>query len=365
LDLVVIVHHSSFPKPDTMFYIHQTSCISSQQTFNSADINNLQELSGNMLKAIEPSYNGIPPGILRRMGKSVRMGVGTALSLLKDNTTIEGIIVGTANGGKEDCVKFLSQIIEYNEGLLTPINFVQSTPNASAAQIGLLTGNHGYNITHVHHGLAFEFSMIDADMMIMENPLNSYLLGAVDDISSYNYIFEEKSGSYKKEIITNKKLYETISPGSIAGEAASMFLVNGNATAAIAKVVAVNTLHHEDESIMSERLQEFIKKHLPADEKIDLLLTGENGDNRLLKYYAACESAMEEGVTVARFKHMSGEFPTATAMGLWLCCEILQKQYIPDHMIKKAADKTRYKNVLIYNNYKSIQHSFILIGRQQ
>ncbi len=345
-----------------MFYIHQSSCISPQQTFHDVDLNKLHEPADRKLLAIEPRYDGIPPGILRRMGKAVRMGVGAAMPLLQNNPTSDGIIVATVNGGKEDCVKFMNQIIDYNEGLLTPINFVQSTPNAVAAQIGLLTKNHGYNITHSQLGLAFEYAMIDAGMMINENPLSSFLLGAVDDISLFNYNIEEKSGCHKMETISNKNLYTTNSPGHIAGEAASMFLVNGNETGAIVKVQAVETLHTTDESIMKEKLFGFIKKYLPAGEKMDVLLTGENGDNRLLKYYSCCESLMDNDVTIARFKHMCGEYPTATSMGLWLCCDILQKQTIPEHMIKKAAVKTGYKNVLIYNNYNSIQHSFILVS---
>jgi Beta-ketoacyl synthase, N-terminal domain len=345
-----------------MFYIHQTSCISAQQTFKDVDINKLHESAENLLKAIEPFYDGIPPGVLRRMGKSVRMGVGTALSLLNDDTFIDGIIIGTANGGKEDCVKFLSQVIEYNEGLLSPISFVQSTPNAAAAQIGLLTSNHGYNITHVHHGLAFEFAMMDTDMMIFENPLSNYLLGAVDDISAYNYNFEQKSGCYKAEVVSNKVLYESDSPGSIAGEAGVVFFVNGTEAGCIAKLYAVDTLHHKDELVVQEKLFRFIKQYLPEGEKPDLLLTGENGDERLSKYYTACEAAMDDDVTVARFKHMSGEFPTATAMGLWICCNVLQSQSLPAHMIKKDTHHSHYKNILIYNNYKGIQHSFILVS---
>ena len=55
-------------------FIHYNNCISPQQTFGKADIGTLHENVGNKLKAIEPSYEGIPPGILRRMGKAVRMG---------------------------------------------------------------------------------------------------------------------------------------------------------------------------------------------------------------------------------------------------------------------------------------------------
>ena len=66
----------------------------------------------------------------------------------------------------EDCIKFLNQIIDYEEGLLTPGNFVQSTPNAIAAQLGLMTANKGYNITHVHRGLSFENALLDTILML-------------------------------------------------------------------------------------------------------------------------------------------------------------------------------------------------------
>ncbi len=345
-----------------MFYIHQTSCISPQQTFGDVDIKTLQESTEKKLYVIEPGYEGIPPGILRRMSKAVRMGVGASLPLLQNNSQPDGIIIGTANGGKGDCVKFLNQVIEYDEGVLTPINFVQSTPNAIAAQISLLTGNKGYNTTHLQQGLAFEYAMIDADMMIKEYPENTYLLGASDDISLHNYYFEDKSHWYKKDDHSNKELFDINSPGSMAGEGAAMFFVNGNAEGAITKVLAVDTLQHEDEKLLKERLKNFIEKHLPPNETIDLLISGENGDSRLSKFYKTCETLIGEEAGIARFKHMSGEYPTATAMALWVCCEIIQKQVIPDHMIKKVGAKSSYKNVLIYNNYKGVQNSFMLVS---
>lgn len=345
-----------------MFYIHQYSCISPQQTFGKVDLEILHEPTDKQLKAIEPTYSEIPPGVLRRMGKAVRMGVGVALPLLQNNKIPDGIIMGTANGGKEDCVKFLNQIIDYEEGLLTPINFVQSTPNAVAAQISLLSKNHGYNITHLHLGLAFEYALLDADMFLTEMPSNNYLIGAVDDISTYNYYFEDKGGWYKKDAISNKNLYDTNTTGSIAGEAAVMFLTDGIKTDAIAKVIAVDTLHSKDEIAVQKKLNQFLKQYLPVAEKIDLLLSGENGDNRLEKYYSSAETIAGETATVARFKHICGEYPTASAMGLWLACYILQHQSIPSHMIKNLKDETSFKNILIYNNYKGIQHSFILVS---
>lgn len=345
-----------------MFYIHQNSCISPQQTFQQADISVLHDVNDKKLIAIEPSYESIPPGMLRRMGKAVRMGVGAALPLLQQSTIPDGIILATVNMGKEDCVHFLNQIIEYQEGMLTPLNFVQGTPNALAGQIGLMTKNHGYNITHLHLGLAFENALIDADMFISENSSKHYLVGAVDDIATYSYYFEDKAGWYKKAGISNMDLYTANTPGSIAGEAAVMFHIDGTAESAIAKVFAVETLHSNDEITMQEFLHHFLQKYLPAGEKIDLLLSGENGDSRLQKFFDMAEIVTGYDVPVARYKHMSGEFPTAAAMGLWIACTILQQQNIPEHMWKKRGNESVFKHILMYNNYKGIQHSFILVS---
>lgn len=345
-----------------MFYIHHTSCISPQPTFGNINIEQLNEAVNNKLQVIEPSYEGIPSGVLRRMGKAVRIGVGAALPVVQ-HAAADGIIIGTANGGMEDCIKFLNQIIQYEEGVLTPTNFVQSTPNAIAGQLGLLKNNKGYNITHVHRGLAFENAVIDAIMMLKENPAHQYLLGAVDEISSYNYNIEWLAGWYKKEAIEAKQLYESNTTASMAGEGAAMFLVNALKKNAIAQLQAIHTLHTADEAVITEQLKQFIHTHLPAGETIDLLLTGENGDKRLLKYYTGCEAVTGKRVATARFKHMTGEYASASAIAMWLACHIIQKQSIPLHMLKYASTPDSFRRILIYNNYKGLQHSFMLISK--
>ena len=346
-----------------MFYIHQTYCISPQKTFPQADLEILNQPFEKKLLAIEPAYDGIPPGILRRMGKAIRMGVGAAMPILKSNNSLNGIIIGTAKGGMEDCIKFLNQIVQYEEGLLAPGNFVQSTSNAIAAQLGLLSNNKSYNTTHVHRGLAFENAVIDAIMQLNEFPGNSYLLGGVDEISDFNYNIETLAGAYKNEFVSNDHLYDTDSPGSIAGEEAVMFLVNDKKETALAKLQAIQIFHSEDHDLVKNTLQQFIKTHLPAGETIDLLISGENGDNRTLKFYINCEELMNTNTAIARFKHLSGDVPTASAFSLWLACHVLQNNGLPAHMIKKPFTGSSCKNILLYNNYKGLQHSFMLIKK--
>ena len=344
-----------------MLYIHKSSCISPQQTFAGPAIEQLHDGTNNKMQVIEPEYTGIPTGILRRMGKAIRLGVGTAMPLIQGNEkNINGIIIGTANGGMEDCIKFLNQIIDYNEGMLTPTNFVQSTTNAIAAQIGLLSGNKGYNTTHVHRGLAFENALLDAIMQLEENAGSSFLVGGVDEISAYNYNIDYLDGWFKTETLAAKDLYTSASKGSLAGEGSAMFLVNGIQQNAIASVSGIQLLHTTDENLVAQQLENFLRQHVPAGETIDLLLSGEDGDARLLRYYNACEAVMDPATPIARFKHMTGEYATASAAALWLASYLLQSQSLPAHMLKSASAPAAIRRILIYNCHKLRQHSFIL-----
>lgn len=314
----------------------------------------------NKLEAIEPAYTGIPAGMLRRMGKAVRMGLGAALPLISDQP-LDGIIIGTANGGMEDCIKFLNQMVDYDEGLLTPGSFVQSTPNAVASQIGLLNKARGYNITHCHGGLSFENAMIDAGMMLAENPAATYLLGGFDEISTYNYNIDLLGGWYKKEGFTGD-LYQSDSPGSIAGEGVAMFTVGADKQGALAQVDAVHVFNTDSPQVVGERVYALLHQHLPAQDVPDLLLTGESGDNRSLPYYISCESSMPSQTSVARYKHFTGEFPTSMALALWLGTQALQAPGLPAHFFKKQGNGDPVRRILIYNNFKHVQHALVLLS---
>ena len=340
-----------------MLFIHDTSCISPQMSFGEADILHLQPDADGRLLAKEPEYKGIPPGVLRRMGKAVRMGVGAAIPLLQRAGIPEGIIIGTAIGGMEDCIKFLNQIIEYDEGILTPGNFVQSTTNAVTAQIGLINKNHGYNITHVHRGLAFEMALLDTMMMAREKPASWWLTGAVDEISSYNYNIERLGGWYKSVVVKNEGLYDSGTAGTLAGEGAAMFLLSGQKENAIAVVRNVETIHTDDVNVVNERWNKFSYEN-PAE----LIVSGENGDIRFISYYLNARKSAEQGADIIRFKHLSGEYPTAAAFALWLSCLIIKGQPVPDSLYVFPRKKKSYKSITIYNNYKGQQHSFINIS---
>jgi len=351
-----------FFKSLVVMYIHKTSCISAQNTFSDIDLETINQSENNVLKVREPKYEGIPAGILRRMGKAVRIGVGSALPLISSERKPDGIVIGTANGGMEDCIKFLNQIVQYEEGTLTPTNFVQSTPNAIAGQIGLISANHGYNITHVHRGLAFENALLDVKMLLLENPNAEYLLGGLDEISDYNYNIEYLAGWYKKEAASNIDLYSSQTIGSIAGEGSAMFIVNNNPSDAQANIVDLTSLHSDNIEDVKTWFIAFLEKNNVTVEDIAVLISGENGDVRLHDYYALIENILKSNSSIVHYKHFSGEYPTTTAFALWLAIQTSNIDSLPTHFIKQKANTTNKNLCLLYNTYKGSQHSLILVN---
>ena len=341
-------------------YIHQHTCISPQQKNGAVHPEEINITADGKLLATEPVLEGIPPAMLRRMSKAVRMGIGTGLPLLKNNAA-DGIIIGTANGGMEDCIKFLNQIIDYDEGLLTPANFVQSTPNAIAGQLSQITKNRSYNATHVHSGLAFENALLDAQMLIGEHPGKSYLVGGVDEISSYNYNIDCHAGWYSRTK-TNEHLYTDKTPATIAGEGAAMFIINANPVNALAQIKAVSIFHSTDPKTVADRFKNFIAEWVPVTDNT-IFLSGENGDFRQKPLYESCEEVFGSAIPVARFKHVTGEYPTASSFALWLACHALKEQSLPPHFYKNEHNLSQVDRIIIYNQYQGKQHSFIFVTR--
>jgi len=343
-----------------MFYIHTSSCISAQKAFIDPTETTLTESVDNKLYALDIHYDMIPPNVLRRLGKAVKMGIATGIQVVS-NKPVDGIVIGTANGGLEDCIKFLNQIIEFEEGRLTPTNFVQSTTNAIAGQISIMTANKGYNITHVHRELAFENALIDVEMLLQENPANNYLVGGVDEISEYNHTINTLAGYYKQEAISNKEVLESASQGSIAGEGAAMFVVNNTKEHAKAVVQAIKTIHSTDIHTIKKIAKDFLKEHLPAAESIDLVLLGQNGDSRLNSYYESFFNTLPANTHIGYYKHLTGEFSTATAIALWLATNLFSSNRLNELM--KISTSHTPTNILLYNTSKGNQHSLILISK--
>mgnify|MGYP000403911304 CR=1 FL=1 len=342
-------------------YILDLYCISPQKTFDGTFFNNkIEYFIGNKYYVIEPSYTDlIPKGLLRRMGKSVRIGVGAGIPLVERQKDIEGIIIGTATGGLDDCHKFLNQIVEYDEGTLTPTNFVQSTPNSIAGHLAMMSKNIGYNNTHMGMGTAFESVLLDAFLLFEDNEVSKLLIGNVEENSSHNFNVDAFAGHFKTEEIASSDLLSSNSEGTVCGEGAAMFVVSSNKENAICEIVDVHQFTSPLDEDIEKRALNFLEKNAIKAEEIDSLVLGFSGDSRTDFWYTNLMDSFSD-TSVYNYKNLVGEYPTAIAFATWLTANLLAGKPIPQEAIYKKGNGTP-KNVLIYNNYLGEQHGFILV----
>jgi hypothetical protein len=64
--------------------------------------------------------------------------------------------------------------------------------------------------------------------------------------------------------------------------------------------------------------------------------------------------------SVGVFKHLCGEYPTASAFALWLATRIIQENFMPEAIVVRNTNRP-LKRLLIYNPYFGTHHSLILL----
>lgn len=350
-------------------YIRGASIISSQHTFDTPDfLKEVIESESLYLNCIEPSYKDfLNPTMARRMARIVKMSIATSTTCLKEAgiEQPDAIITGTALGCLEDTEKFLLALIENDEQFLTPTSFIQSTHNTVGAQIALQLKCMNYNFTYVHKGFSFESALLDALMLIAEGEAQHVLVGGLDEMRDKYFRVCDRIGYWKKAPSATMQLIHSKTPGSIAGEGASFFVLSSEKNDInYAKLRAVRTIYKPEsqdsiENILTQLLKE--KNLTPVD--IDLVIYGINGDNRFDPIYYQLMNRYFTASTSAYFKHLSGEYQTVSGFALWAAAKAIKMQSLPKAMTIGVPKHTTIRNVIIYNTFLGSDHSVYLLSQ--
>ena len=346
-------------------FIKDMSCISTQETYNNTLFEKgVKVFDTPKLWAIEPEYKDIIPSkLLRRMSKLVRMSVGTGLPLIEKNKEIGGIIMSSSYGSVKHSLRFLKQIIDYDEGTLTPTDFVQSTPNCVAGVLALMGKITGYNTTHVNQGLSFESSLLDAILLLEEGKVNRLLLGGGEELSEENYNIDEQRGIFKEEAISTSELLQSKTKGTLPGEGVAMFVIDAIKNPdSISEIVDVDMICHVSKEEVAGKAKHFLAKNDLAPDDIDTVFMGRNGDIRTDIYYDYLRTELFNQQNIYVYKALTGEYYTASAFATWLAAKLLSGTQIPKECVWKQTSRSP-NNILLYNNYEGTQHSFILMRK--
>lgn len=346
-------------------YINGISAISAQDTFETDFLDTvILNQTENTLKAIEPDYKAfIPPVAIRRMAKGIKMGVATSAQALQKAglEQVDVIITGTGMGCSQDSEKFLKSILDNNEQFLTPTSFIQSTHNTVAAQIALRLSCKGYNFTYVNGAVSFESALLDGCMQITSEEAKSVLVGGIDEYAEHSYSLFKLIGLIKSEENKPFSVLNSNSKGAVFSEGATFFaLENIRKDSTYAEVVDVQIKNRIIEEQIPEFFDAFLSKNNLNPFEIDVVVLGNNGDIEFDTYFEKVSNHLPDSVQVY-YKHLSGEYNTASAFGLWVAANMLKKQQIPDVIRLNSVEKHQYKTILLYNQYRGLDHSLVVL----
>ena len=349
-------------------YINSIGSISAQKTFDNNDF--LEEITpyeDTVISAIEPNYKDfIPPAAARRMAKGIKMGVVASKIAMEeaDLTDIDAIITGTGMGCVRDSEKFVTAILDNNEQFLTPTSFIQSTHNTVAGQIALGIGCKGYNFTYVHSSISFESALIDALIQLEYREAENILVGGVDESGEHTNAIHKLIKHIKPEKVHSNKLLHSNTVGAVFGEGANFFVLSNNKQdSSYAQVLDVKTYNTLAKPELMAALKAFLKENKLSVTEIDVLISGNNGDIEYDDYYLELTNGPFKNTQQVYYKHLSGEFNTASAFGFWLGAKILKTRYIPSAIVLNTIRAQKIEIVLLYNQYRGKNHSFTLLRR--
>ncbi|WP_299887254.1 beta-ketoacyl synthase N-terminal-like domain-containing protein [uncultured Lacinutrix sp.] len=347
-------------------YINSVCAITPQKTFdNTQFLEELIEYDANVINVVNPVYKDfIPPAAARRMAKGIKMGVVASKLALKESglENVDAIITGTGMGCVRDSEKFVSAIIDNDEQFLTPTAFIQSTHNTVGGQIALELGCKGYNFTYVHSGISFESALLDAKMQLELDEAKAILVGGVDELGDHTVAIHKLVNHIKSENINSNALLESKTQGCVFGEGAGFFVLkNEKQESSYAEVVALNTYNTLDEESVNEEAIRFLEENNIEASSIDAIILGNNGDVNFDGYYNKLTSKTFKDIQQIYYKHISGEFNTASSFGLWLGARIIKSQILPEAVKLNITETSKFKTILLYNQYRGKNHSFTIL----
>ncbi|MBY0425336.1 MAG: beta-ketoacyl synthase chain length factor [Cytophagales bacterium] len=349
-------------------YINGLANISPQDTLSTDSfLENPTEYHSEFFLSKEPNYKDfIEPVQIRRMGRILKMGVSAAKVALNDGKIEmpDAIITGTGLGCMEDTEKFLTAIINDNEQYLTPTSFIQSTHNTVSGQIALLMHCNNYNSTYVHRGFSFESALMDGMLLLNEGEGENILVGGIDEHNQHFFSIKQKLGLWKSTGESNLQLFQSTSTGTISGEGAAFFVISTQKREnTYAKIDTLKTFYKpKTQEVVVEEIQQALHSANCTARDIDLVIWGYNGNAAEDSIYHDVKSALFHDTPSAAYKHLSGEYHTASAFALWLGAKILKTQQVPAVVRLDNRPIEKIKRILIYTHFQGTNHAATVLS---
>lgn len=343
-------------------YINGISSVSAQATFDETFLEgNVLAQTADYRKAIDPEYKQyLNPTASRRFSKLIKMSLVAAQKsiAMADDVMPEAIITGTGLGCLEDTEKFLRSLIENNESMLSPTAFIQSTHNTISGQIAMMITCYHPNYTYSNRYFSFESSLLDALLMIQDNSCKYVLVNAADEVIPPTHTILKRMHLWDRSecINGNNAFTVTIGEGVV-----SMMLSSEKTATSMAVIKAIKLIYIlPEEKTIEEQFVQFLQAASLTVADIDVLIVGMNGDASSDALYAPVCDLFSQSTQLV-YKHLFGEFFTASSFAYWLAAQVIHKKHIEPACILSDKGHPNPKRVVVYNQFRGKYHSFCLL----
>ena len=324
----------------------------------------------------------LPPERIKRMGRGQMMAIGAvkrAVDVCADPPArgrATAVSVGTAWAEEGDEITFLENLIERGEKGAKPAFFVNSVKNALASQLALTFGFQGENQTFAHDALSFESALWQGARLLGAGRARHAIVCGVDALAPFHEIHGHLAGWYGTEPARLAPLAGSAGPAdrkTLPGEGAAAFVLAppGTAERRLARLGGLRArgpLYRTPALSVGDELafleQALVDAQTRIDE-IDLVLVGANGDAALDALYAGVLGelrARSSGIAAGVYRHVTGDFATASALGFDLAVRAANRGSLPAEAHVALGPVRAIERVLLYHLTSTGYHSAIIVS---
>jgi 3-oxoacyl-(acyl-carrier-protein) synthase len=252
----------------------------------------------------------------RRLCRMAQMAIIAARrSHLPDPAQRLAVVMATGLGCLEEGAVFIENMIAKDERAPMPSRFPGSVHNAPAAQIAIDLGARAMNATPTAGEISFESALWMGVTQLVTDQADIALVGAVDELNKYPLSIGKRWGFW-----TDKTL-----PGE--GAMAASLARAETAASRLAGVTTVR-LGRYRRPFDAEREAAWIAESVDLA-AVDVVLSGAKGWPVLDAKYAAVVVALSKlvrrNLKHQTYKHLCGEFHSASAFGFSIAVELVRK----------------------------------------
>ncbi len=341
-----------------------------------------QELGGESYPAYAcaaaPGKDLIVPGKLRRLGRAQQLALGATLLAAPDGALPPdvgergAVCVGTGLGETGSTAAFLKSVLGPGQRFPRPSHFINSVHNALASEIAMELGFKGENCTVTHGAISFELALRRAMFLLHARRCDAAVACGADEWTPYAVKFGQAHGWWRRSPDPLAPMAEaSAQAGALPGEGAAAFLLArpGFVPDPIARIAACAARLGRGEARESARvfLESLIAEAGAQWADIQLVVLGATGDARTDAAYSGvieeCLAAAGGNFAYAVYKHATGEFCTASALGTALAVEAVHTGALPDRLrLLHAAPAERITRALVYHASPSGYHGACLVA---